>query len=151
PAPRGREAQAIGETLFGVAHGERHAILESALQALAAAVLGHAAPRVDLETPLTQLGLDSLMAIELKNEIEAAAAVPIPVTTLITGPSLRELADGVLARITLDNLDRLSDADVGTYLRELTDRDGLGERSPEERRVLLADLLRRRSGGGAEP
>jgi surfactin synthase thioesterase subunit/malonyl CoA-acyl carrier protein transacylase/acyl carrier protein len=49
---------------------ERQQLLESYLRALLAKVMGLSAAKVDLDVPLYSLGLDSLMAIELKKRIE---------------------------------------------------------------------------------
>ncbi|MEO6196448.1 MAG: amino acid adenylation domain-containing protein [Thermoanaerobaculia bacterium] len=52
--------------------------------------------RPDPSRPLTELGLDSLAAFELKAEVEAQLGVPVPLARLSGGCSLRDLADLVL-------------------------------------------------------
>ena len=49
---------------------KRSGMVEDLIAAQVAAVLGTDATRIDKDTPLTNLGLDSLMAIELVNRIE---------------------------------------------------------------------------------
>ena len=51
---------------------------------------------VDTRQPLQQLGVDSLMSVNLANRLEAALGVSVPVATLVRGPSLEQLADELL-------------------------------------------------------
>jgi NADPH:quinone reductase-like Zn-dependent oxidoreductase/NADP-dependent 3-hydroxy acid dehydrogenase YdfG/acyl carrier protein len=76
--------------------GERQKWLEQMIQGRVAQALDTDPDRVDPEKPLNTMGLDSLMALELKNEIENVLGVVIPITLLIKGPSLRELAEYVV-------------------------------------------------------
>ena len=47
---------------------------------------GRPAEVLDPKQPLSDLGLDSLMAVELKNRIEAEFGVSVPVTSISKGP-----------------------------------------------------------------
>ncbi len=42
------------------------------------------------------MGLDSLMAIELKNTIESTLGLSLPLASLLRGPTLEELAESLL-------------------------------------------------------
>jgi aryl carrier-like protein len=55
---------------------------------------------MDPDTPLNELGLDSLMTVELKNRIEQEAGVSLPTMELMRGPSLSKLAQLVLEQIS---------------------------------------------------
>src|SRR5439155_18383823 len=57
--------------LAGAAIPDRRAILEPRLREKIARVLGTPPDRLDAETPLLRLGVDSLMSVELLNWIEA--------------------------------------------------------------------------------
>ncbi|MEQ1566081.1 MAG: SDR family NAD(P)-dependent oxidoreductase [Myxococcota bacterium] len=66
----------------------------------ASAVAAHLAPwvarlvgadQVDLDTPLSRVGLDSLVATELAGKIGAELGVSVPLVRLLRGPTLREL------------------------------------------------------------
>ncbi|MBT3218046.1 MAG: acyltransferase domain-containing protein, partial [Proteobacteria bacterium] len=46
---------------------------------------------IDENQPLIELGLDSLMAVELRNRINAETGVSLPIALVIRGPSLTEL------------------------------------------------------------
>ncbi len=48
--------------------------------------------RLDPERPLTGFGLDSLVAVELKNAVEDEVGVALPIAGLLEGMSLREAA-----------------------------------------------------------
>jgi acyl carrier protein len=71
-------------------------ILENQLREQSARVLKMAPAALDVEQPLSHLGIDSLMAIELKNRIEADLGVAIPMVKFLEGPSVRDLS-GFLA------------------------------------------------------
>ena len=63
----------------------------------AARVLGlKASSRLPPDQPLIELGLDSLMGIELRNALGAGAGVHLPATLIFDHPSLRALADHLL-------------------------------------------------------
>ena len=51
---------------------------------------------MDAHQPLNRLGIDSLMAVELKNRVEADLETSVPVTALLQGPSLSQLATQLL-------------------------------------------------------
>ncbi|MEM9333129.1 MAG: condensation domain-containing protein, partial [Pseudomonadota bacterium] len=63
------------------------------------AVLGTDAARLDKDTPLTNLGLDSLMAIELVNRIEDKLGMSMPMGSVLNGPNIRDLAAPVLEKL----------------------------------------------------
>jgi len=50
------------------------------------------------DVPLTQYGLDSLRAMEVRGSLEQTFGVKLPVTSLLRGPSVRELAETLVAR-----------------------------------------------------
>jgi hypothetical protein len=49
-----------------------------------------------MDQPLSTMGLDSLMAIELRTKIEGDLHVLLPIATLFKGPTVRELAGQLL-------------------------------------------------------
>jgi phthiocerol/phenolphthiocerol synthesis type-I polyketide synthase D len=68
-------------------------ILESQLREQAARVLKLAPSALDVEQSLSGLGIDSLMAIELKNRIEADLGATVPMVKFLEGPSVRDLSE----------------------------------------------------------
>lgn len=98
------EAQdAAEETLLQrLAHAgpeERSALVLGQLQDLAARVLRLERARLDVQEPLSALGMNSMMAIELKNRIDLSLGVTISVVELLQGFSLAQIAARLLPQI----------------------------------------------------
>ena len=55
--------------------------------------------RITADQQLNHLGLDSIMAIELKSAVETALRVDLPISALLAGPTVAELADMLLASL----------------------------------------------------
>ncbi|MEU4633922.1 type I polyketide synthase [Micromonospora chalcea] len=64
-----------------------------------AATLGSATASVGLDQPLFDLGLDSLMAVELKNEIERQLGVSLSIAVFLEGATLRTLTEQIVSRL----------------------------------------------------
>jgi phthiocerol/phenolphthiocerol synthesis type-I polyketide synthase D len=92
------ESDIIGQILAAESSA-RLPLLETYLCEQVGGVLRVPASRLDIEQPLTTLGLDSLMAIELKNRIELELKVRIPIVTFLQGPSIAQFAGQVLDQI----------------------------------------------------
>jgi acyl transferase domain-containing protein/acyl-CoA synthetase (AMP-forming)/AMP-acid ligase II/acyl carrier protein len=75
-------------------HGERVRPTLATVRSLAARVLGHGeeASAIGADTLLADLGLDSLAAIELRNELAAWTGLSLPSTLLFDFPTPRALA-----------------------------------------------------------
>ena len=84
-------------------------LLEAYLSEKVAAVLRIPPSKLDIENSLTMLGLDSLMAIELKNRIELELNVHIPIVTFLQGPSIEQFA-GELRALVLEKVPVASEA-----------------------------------------
>jgi len=65
--------------------------IEEIIAAQARQVLGLNG-QIDLETPLNELGLDSLLAVTLGNRLRQALNVIVPTASLLRGPSISALA-----------------------------------------------------------
>jgi thioester reductase-like protein len=74
----------------------RPGMVEDFIAAAVAGVFGVASDKVDRTAPLTSLGLDSLMAVELTNRIERELCTNIPMGSLLGGPSIQTLAQTIL-------------------------------------------------------
>lgn len=84
---------------------EARRLLVTELQKRLAKVLRIKNPsRLAPERPLTELGLDSLMAIELKNHLMNALGVDLPISKFIGGASLQELAELTQQQLTVNQL-----------------------------------------------
>jgi acyl carrier protein len=78
--------------------GRRKALLE-VLREQVSRVLGTIAARIEIDKPLTSLGMDSLMAVELRNWVEKKLRVSVPIMELMQASSLSGLADILLTRL----------------------------------------------------
>ena len=77
--------------LQAAAEPERADLLLDYLRGEVAHVL-HASPaELNIHEPLTHLGLDSLMALELRNRIDSALHLNLPVVQLLQGPGISDL------------------------------------------------------------
>jgi acyl transferase domain-containing protein/acyl carrier protein len=74
----------------------RAGALQSYLHVEAARVLGFVPERLDTAAPLSSFGFDSLMAVQLKNRIEADIGAIVPMTQFLQGPSVQQLVYPVL-------------------------------------------------------
>jgi acyl transferase domain-containing protein/NADPH:quinone reductase-like Zn-dependent oxidoreductase/acyl carrier protein len=79
----------------------RRTHLETALQQQVAQVLKLAPARIDLNKPLRSMGLDSLMALELRNRLEAATSISVPATVIWNYPTITLLAAQLATRMGL--------------------------------------------------
>jgi len=94
---------------------ERTALVEAFIVAQVCEVCGIADAKVDRTAPLTSLGLDSLMTVELVNRMEGLAGIRIPMGTLFSGPSVEQLAQTVLRLLvaTPESADAATDTAPG--------------------------------------
>nr|BFE74700.1 hypothetical protein GCM10020092_080010 [Actinoplanes digitatis] len=60
---------------------------------------GAAAVEVGLDQPFLELGLDSLMAMGLRNQIRTQLGVTLPIATLLQGASVRRVTEQILERL----------------------------------------------------
>lgn len=79
---------------------ERKELLESCLREQVARVLLTSAAKLDIEQPLTNLGFDSLMAVELSNSIKNELNVEVSPVKLIQIPSIIQLANLINEQLT---------------------------------------------------
>jgi aryl carrier-like protein len=88
------------DAILAAAPGRSRELVESLLRDKVARVLGTVPDRLDGDSPLLYLGLDSLMAVELRNWIEGELAVNLPIVELMRSPSMSCLIDLLLERIS---------------------------------------------------
>jgi len=135
----------------------RRQLLQSYLTELVARVLGLSASKLDIQQPLSNLGLDSLMAVELKNRIAVDLGVNVPMVTFLLGPSVEQAMPQLLHLLTsetptssvslasaianrlgernnggidehlLENIDRFSDEEVNSLLTDLLAKEEVSE------------------------
>ncbi|HEY1349647.1 MAG TPA: type I polyketide synthase [Ktedonobacteraceae bacterium] len=81
----------------------RPEVLASHLQELVARVLQLEAAQFNEQEALTSLGMDSMMAIEVKNRIAGSTSVDVSVLELLQGITVTQLALRILASLSFDD------------------------------------------------
>ncbi|MBI5394834.1 MAG: type I polyketide synthase [Verrucomicrobia bacterium] len=89
---RRRHDRQLLAALEKVAPAEREKLLLAAMVQEMSRVLGVAPDRFDTDRPLSELGLDSLMTVELINWMEDALDFRVPTVELMKNPTTTELA-----------------------------------------------------------
>jgi NAD(P)-dependent dehydrogenase (short-subunit alcohol dehydrogenase family) len=144
PGRVGTAADSWTAAIAGLPRKARRRFLSERVCERARAVLGlPAGSEVETERPLTELGLDSLLSVELRNVLREAVGQRLPATLLYDYPTLTALTDHLLELIDpdaaghgeaasdggagrsnlLDSVESLSDADIERRLAELTGHD----------------------------
>jgi myxalamid-type polyketide synthase MxaE and MxaD len=147
PQPAGRKSERR-DVLLAAEPAERRQLLHSYLSEQVARVLGLTPSKLDVQQPLSQLGLDSLMAVELKNRIAVDLGVNVPVVKFLQGFSVHQAVTQILDQLAaevpnpttplaqavtqqeehmdqrnaeqlLENLDQLSDEKVDSLLTDM--------------------------------
>jgi len=97
-------AKAAGESgprlsmqeLLATPQARRHALLLAHVQKSLAQVMALDAPELDPEESMSNLGLDSLMALELQHSLEESFGTKLPIELLMGMPSLNEFVTRLL-------------------------------------------------------
>ncbi|MGB7711449.1 MAG: SDR family NAD(P)-dependent oxidoreductase [Microcoleus sp.] len=104
PGSSSNQGDSLRNALMAAEPAERQQLLESRLCEQVARVLGTSATKLDSSKPLTNLGLDSLMAVELSNRIKSDLSVDVPTMKLMRGPSISQLAELLLEQLALTQI-----------------------------------------------
>jgi NADPH:quinone reductase-like Zn-dependent oxidoreductase/SAM-dependent methyltransferase/acyl carrier protein len=95
-----RSGSALRAAILDAHPSERRGMMETSVREQVARVLGASPEQVDVEKSLSDLGLDSLMAVELRNWIERDLRLNLPAVELLRGPSVLQLSDLLLEQIS---------------------------------------------------
>ncbi len=124
-----------GERLRALAPGERRQALETYLRSRMAQAARIPSARVPFDQSALALGIDSLGVVELKNRLEADLQVPVPLSLLLQGGTVAELAAELLGALA-----EAPAVPAGRPLRPET-RDGALPLSYGQQRLYFLDRL----------
>jgi acyl transferase domain-containing protein/NADP-dependent 3-hydroxy acid dehydrogenase YdfG/acyl carrier protein len=149
--------------LAGTPESERGRVALELVRAEVAAVLGHdSAHAIEAQRAFSELGFDSLTAIELRNRLSVASGAQLPATLVFDYPTAAALSEYLLAEVSPGigtppapvgdereirealasiPLARLREAGVLETLRQLAGLDGAGVLPGENDAVDLIDEL----------
>ncbi|AOS63739.1 type I polyketide synthase [Actinoalloteichus hymeniacidonis] len=152
-ASAGEEAGAVGglrDRLARLPVAEQHEVLIEVVRSGAARVLGHASTAsVPAQRPFTDLGFDSLTAVELRNHLGARTGLRLPTTLLFDHPTPVELAAQLREELAPAEVSRV---DEGLrVVAELEEALGLVPADAADRHRLthrLRELMDRWAGDG---
>jgi thioester reductase-like protein len=109
---QGKSGGSLVTRLAALPAGDREPVIAKFLAASVAGVLGIESEAVDRSTPITNLGLDSLMAVELINRVEGELGMNLPLGNLMRGPSVAELAQVVFEMFEVASTGETGDSDA---------------------------------------
>ena len=134
-----RSQQQERSRILAAEPSQRYSLVVTYIQEQIAKALGLSAAQLDIDQPLNYVGLDSLMAVELRNQLKSELGVEVSVVQFMEGFSTASLASQVVEQLTLKQaqpepsngssqaqssteekvlakLEQLSDEDVDTML-----------------------------------
>ena len=150
-----RAAARTGErrdAMLAAEPAERRQLLQSYLSEQVARALGLSPSKLDLQQSLSELGLDSLMAVELKNRIAVDLKVNVPVVKFLQGFSVDQAVTQVLEQLATEAADpTMPPAPAVAPLGEQRTAErllaNLDQLTDEQVSALLSDMLAEEKAG----
>jgi acyl transferase domain-containing protein/thioesterase domain-containing protein/acyl carrier protein len=144
PAPAESAAdKAFREKLLAAGIEDREQLLREFFSQQLAHIMGLEAASIDTQQPLNTLGLDSLMAIELKINIETRLKITLPMSQFMESPSVASLAKYVAKNIgdgAVSSVDAAAKSEeaAGASLRSATSHPDTSHPATQDWNPLLA-------------
>ncbi|MDH6222501.1 phthiocerol/phenolphthiocerol synthesis type-I polyketide synthase D [Streptomyces pseudovenezuelae] len=120
--------------LRGMSHEAVHRAVTERLIERIRPLLRHQGAGLPLTTPLVHLGLDSLAAQRIKNAVRDDFRIDVPVSRLLQGVSVTELADEITAGLTDTQGTSAEPAEERAELRSRTRRTRMAQQQARRRR-----------------
>ncbi|MGW6741581.1 SDR family NAD(P)-dependent oxidoreductase [Streptomyces sp. NPDC055025] len=94
--------ESLADRLAAVEETERERLLLDVVREAVATVLGHSGPQsVQPQRPLSELGLDSLAAVELRNKLDLSTGLRLPAGLVFDYPTAEAIAGHLTERLEL--------------------------------------------------
>jgi NADP-dependent 3-hydroxy acid dehydrogenase YdfG/acyl carrier protein len=117
----GASGSVLRQRLSALAENDRVEMLVVRIREEVAAVLGLAgASSIVADRPLKELGLDSLMAVELRNRLSTLAGAPLPPTLAFDYPTPKAIAELLLAKLNLSTALEMSNEQIRKTLNSVS-------------------------------
>ena len=110
----------IGSRILSASPTDQLGLVENFIAEQVAGVFSIESARVDRDAPLTTLGLDSLMAIDLMNRIESELGVTLAMGSVLSGSSVKDFAKVVL-RLVLESARSDTNGETGDTSEVVTE------------------------------
>jgi NADPH:quinone reductase-like Zn-dependent oxidoreductase/acyl carrier protein len=136
----GEEGSRIREALLHAKPEKCEEIVQTYIREQVARVLGASASKLDADRPLNELGLDSLMGVELRNRVESDLALSVPMRELMQSPTINSLSRAILGQLTRS---ASVPQDTATLPQETTEQleARVNQLSDEEVDSLLSEMV----------
>jgi len=118
-----RPASSFLQSLVAAEPAVRRSLLESFLKKEIGQVLGVPVSRIDLQARLYAIGLDSLLALELANRLDAHLGLKLPTTAIWNYPTVEALAGYVATMLGISPQVAAIEPASGVRSTELTSQD----------------------------
>ena len=99
---------------------EGASVVKIQLRNLVAEVMNHDGDLMDTSENLNEMGLDSLMAVEIKNRVQSETGVDIPIIQVLDGMSLNSLTEQVMNHLHLGLIQSDEKSETETEIEEFT-------------------------------
>ncbi|MGZ3147210.1 acyl carrier protein [Lentzea chajnantorensis] len=120
-----QHARTLGDRLAGLPKADHEHVVLTAVRTEVAGVLGHAGPAdVEPRRAFTELGFDSLAAVELRNRLNAVSGLRLPSTMIFDYATPAALAGYLLGRLAPEppaepQVPRTADGEPGTDIKSM--------------------------------
>jgi surfactin synthase thioesterase subunit/NAD(P)-dependent dehydrogenase (short-subunit alcohol dehydrogenase family)/aryl carrier-like protein len=95
----GEGNRSLGKLLASTTMEKRKDLLAAALSQMMGKIVGVAADKVDVELPIIRMGLDSLMANQIRSWLTTQTGIDFTLMQIMQGPSIEELSEEIAQKV----------------------------------------------------